>query len=154
MALYFDDLHMDAGAVWQTRDAAWRYISTTLRPDDRVALFTSSKTSKQGIVDFTDDRVKLHDALFRLAPHSRTDPQANQCPSIGEYQAYLITARQQSEALEIAVQEGYHCHCELINETSECRNTERVQAQGLAAQIWGLADRQSAGRVGCHGCSG
>jgi VWFA-related protein len=143
VALYFDDLHMDAGAVGQTRDAAWRYISTTLRPDDRVAIFTSSNTSKRGIVDFTGDRVKLHDALFRLAPHSRTNPQTNQCPAIGEYQAFLIAARQESEALQIAVQEGYYCHCTGINETGECRDAERVQAQGLAAQIWGLADRQS-----------
>jgi VWFA-related protein len=143
VALYFDDLHMEAGAVGQTRDAAWRYISTKLRPDDRVALFTSSNTSKRGIVDFTDDRVKLHDALFRLAPHSRTNPQTNQCPSIGEYQAYLIAVRQQSDALEIAVEEGYSCHCKGINETGECRNSERVQAQGSADQIWGLADRQS-----------
>jgi len=142
VALYFDDLHMEAGAVGQTRDAAWRYISTKLRPDDRVALFTSSNTSKQGIVDFTDDRVKLHDALFRLAPHSRTNPQTN-CPAIGEYQAYLIAVRQQSDALEIAVEEGYSCHCRGVNETNECRNSERVQAQGSADQIWGLADRQS-----------
>jgi VWFA-related protein len=143
VALYFDDLHMETGAVGQTRDAAWRYISTKLRTDDRVAIFTSSNTSKRGIVDFTDDRVKLHDALFRLAPHSRTNPQTNQCPAIGEYQAYLIAVRQQSDALEIAVEEGYSCHCKGINETGECRNSERVQAQGSADQIWGLADRQS-----------
>ena len=143
VALFFDDLHMDAGAVAQTRDAAWRYISTTLRPDDRVAIFTSSNTSKRGIVDFTDDRAKLHEALFRLAAHSRTNPRAGQCPSIGEYQAYFIAELQQTDALEIAAQEGYVCHCRGVNESGQCLDAERVQAQGLAGQIWGLADRQS-----------
>src|ERR1022692_2103932 len=57
VALYFDDLHVDFGAVQQPRDAAWRYISTALRPEDRVAIFTSSN---QVGIDFTDDRAKLH----------------------------------------------------------------------------------------------
>jgi VWFA-related protein len=143
VALFFDDLHMDTGAVAQTRDAAWRYINTNLRPVDRVALFTSSNTSKRGIVDFTDDRAKLHEALFRLAAHSRTNPRAGQCPSIGDYQAYLISELQQTDALQIAVEEGYLCRCKGLNESSQCADTERIQAQGLAAQVWGLADRQS-----------
>ena len=71
VALFFDDLHMEFGAVGQTRDAAWRYISTILRPEDRVAIFTSLQP---GHLDFTGDRAKLHDALFRLAAHSRTNP--------------------------------------------------------------------------------
>ena len=69
-----------AAPVPQPRDAAWRYISTALRPEDRVAIFTSSN---QVGIDFTDDRAKLHDALSRLAPHSRTDPLSQECPAIG-----------------------------------------------------------------------
>ena len=92
---------MEFGAVGQTRDAAWRYISTKLRPEDRVAIFTSSN---QGSLDFTGDRSKLHDELFRLGPHSRTNPLEHQCPAIGEYQAFLIAERQQADALEMAEQ--------------------------------------------------
>jgi len=72
VTLYFDDLHLDDGAVGQTRNAAWRYISTALLPDDRVAIVTSSGYAGS---DFTADRVQLHDALFRVAGHSRTVPQ-------------------------------------------------------------------------------
>jgi hypothetical protein len=100
VALFFDGLHMEFGAIGQTRDATWRYISTTLRPEDRS-------------LDFTGDRTKLHDALFRLGPHSRTDTQERQCPAIGEYPAYLIAERQDNNA--------------------EMR----------AAQIWDVADTQS-----------
>lgn len=140
VALYFDDLHMEFGAVGQIRAAAWRYVSATLRPEDRVAIFT---TSNQNHLDFTGDRDKLHDAFFRLAPHSRTNPQERQCPAIGEYQAFLIAERQQTDVLDIAVQEGYHCHCEGINDTGDCRHAEYISAQMLAAQIWDLADKQS-----------
>jgi hypothetical protein len=73
--------------VTRTRNAAWRYLSTATRPDDRIAIYTSSAKEQ---LDFTDDCDKLHDTLFRLAPHSRTIPLMNQCPSIEEYQAYLI----------------------------------------------------------------
>ena len=132
MALYFDDLHMDFGAVQQPRDAAWRYISTALRPEDRVAIFTSSN---QVGIDFTDDRAKLHDALSRLAPHSRTDPLSQECPAIGEYQAYLMQERQDRNALDLAAEEAREC----------CKT--RAKCSGdfsqRAAEIWDRAALQS-----------
>jgi VWFA-related protein len=109
-------------------------------PDDRVAIVTSSGYAGS---DFTADRVQLHDALFRVAGHSRTVPQGRQCPAIGEYQAFLIDQRQQSDAIEIATQEGYECHCRLVNEDPECSDMERRGAVAQAAQIWSLADEQS-----------
>jgi VWFA-related protein len=148
VALFFDDLHMEFGAIGQTRDAAWRYISTQLRPEDRVAIFTSSN---QGSLDFTGDRAKLHNALFKLGPHSRTDPLEHQCPAIGEYQAFLIAERQQTDALEMAEREGWKCHCNepppvnySINmPRDDCQHAELINVQMLAAQIWDLADKQS-----------
>ncbi|HLY18913.1 MAG TPA: VWA domain-containing protein [Bryobacteraceae bacterium] len=140
VALYFDDLHMETGGIGQTRDAAWHYVSTALRPDDRVAIFTSSDT---GGLDFTADREKLHDALFKLAAHSRTNPLAHQCPAIGEYQAFLMEMRQQTDMIDLAAQEGYQCHCRGINDTAECADMERRNAVIQGAQIWDLADMQS-----------
>jgi VWFA-related protein len=140
VALFFDDLHLDDGAVGETRDAAWRYLSTALQPDDRAAIVTSS--SRTGI-DFTGDREKLHDVLFKVAGHSRTIPTRGQCPSIGEYQAYLMDQRQQKDAIDIAVDEGWECRCKGINETGECRDTELRQAVAQAGQIWSLAETQS-----------
>jgi VWFA-related protein len=147
VALYFDDLHMEFGAVGQTRDAAWRYISAMMRPEDRVAIFTSSGQNR---LDFTGDAGKLHDALFRLGPHSRRNPSEHQCPAIGEYQAFLIVERQQSDAFEIAEREGWKCDCETDSKDysinmprDDCQHAARIKLQGLAAQIWALADRQS-----------
>jgi VWFA-related protein len=144
VALYFDDLHMDFGAVGHTRDAAWLYISTALRPEDRVAIFTSSN---QGAVDFTADRAKLHDALFRLTPHSRTNPVGRQCPAIGEYQAFLIDQRHDPSAIEIAAEELTECRCAgcggppRAGEPAPPVPPEEIVHQ--AAAIWNLADMQS-----------
>jgi len=140
VTLFFDDLHLDDGAVAETRNAAWRYLSTALRPDDRAAIVTSSG---QTGIDFTDDREKLHDVLFKVAGHSRTVPTGGQCPAIGDYQAYLMDQRQQKDVIDIAVAEGWDCRCKGINETGECRDTELRQAVAQAAQIWSLAETQS-----------
>ena len=135
VALYFDDLHMEFSAVAQTRNAAWRYISTTSRPEDRVAIFTSSN---QITLDFTDDHGKLHDSLFRLGSHSRTDPLSQECPAIGEYQAYLIAERQDRNALDLAAEEASEC-CK----SRECFGDVRRYSSLRAAEIWDRAALQS-----------
>lgn len=140
VTLFFDDLHLDTGAVGQTRNAAWRYISSALRPDDRVGIVTSSGATG---IDFTADRDKLHEVLFKVAAHSRTIPSGTQCPSISEYQAYLMDQRQQNDVIEIAAAEGWECRCKGQNETPECGDAERRMAVAQAAQIWNLADAQS-----------
>ena len=141
VALFFDDFHMPIEDVTRTRSAAWHYLSTAVRPEDRVGIFTSSAKEQ---VDFTTDRDKLHDALFRLAPHSRTIPFMNRCPSIDAYQAYLIDQLQDPTALGIATAEGYECHCVGEgNPTPDCRGAQMQQARADAGQIWGLADSQS-----------
>jgi VWFA-related protein len=140
VALYFDDLHTTLEEVQRTRDAAWKYVSTTIQPDDRVAIFT---TSGENQIDFTDDRAKLHDALYRLAPRSRTLPTSTDCPEIEEYQAYLIDQRQDAYATEIAVGEAYYCDCIVMdNRTPECKEEATRRTKVQAAQIWDLANMQ------------
>ncbi|HTQ53573.1 MAG TPA: VWA domain-containing protein [Bryobacteraceae bacterium] len=140
VTLFFDDLHLEDGAVKQVRNAAWRYISTALRPQDRVGIVTSSG---QTGTDFTADRNRLHDVLFKIAGHSRTLPTSHECPKIGEYQAYLMDQLLRSDAIEIAAAEGWECRCKGLNETAECADGERRMAIAQAAQIWDLADTQS-----------
>jgi len=70
VALLFDDLHMksgpgnigDFGDLVYSRDAALKFLDT-LQPADRVAIFTTSGTV---MIEFTFDRAKLKEALFRL----------------------------------------------------------------------------------------
>ncbi|MGA3323326.1 MAG: VWA domain-containing protein [Terriglobia bacterium] len=102
--LYFDDFHLEPEGIGRTRDAAWRYVTTAVRPQDRVAIFTATGKDQ---IDFTEDREKLHDALFRLAPKPRVP---NACPEIGDYEAYLVT-QQDPYALAIEHVEAVQCDC-------------------------------------------
>ena len=137
LGLFFDDLHLPAEAVKRTREAAWRFVNTQLGPQDRVAIFTASR---QDDVDFTADRGLLHDALFRLAPRSHRPFQLS-CPSIDEYQAYLIDQRQDRQAEGVAFADGYYCDCvREDNKTAACETEVHDRVKGEAAQIWSQAD--------------
>src|SRR5580692_8226834 len=77
VAYLFDDVHLQVGDLARVRQAAERHFAT-LRPTDRAAVFT---TSGQTILDFTDDRTKLHDTLLRLRPTPiNSNIFAHQCP--------------------------------------------------------------------------
>jgi len=106
VALYFDDVHTALEGMQVSRNAADHYLATSLRPGDRVGLFTSSGRNQ---VDFTDDIAKLHQALFDLRPSTTEAPGSAACAEISPYQAYLIV-KGQKEPLDLAVQEAI-CRC-------------------------------------------
>ncbi len=105
-AYLFDDLHLEFGNLAQVRDAAWKHISTTLQPADRAAIYT---TSGQNMLDFTDDREKIHEALLRLRPRSIARSGVQECPDISFYQADLIQNKHDPTALNVAAQETVSC---------------------------------------------
>jgi VWFA-related protein len=105
-ALYFDDVQMKFADIAQVRNAADRYLEAKLTPADRVGIFTSSG---QGNVDFTDDRSKLHEALFKLQPRPTFVADTYACPDIGDYQAYLIVEQRNPYAIGIALDETSQC---------------------------------------------
>jgi VWFA-related protein len=65
LALFFDDVHLDADELARARKAAEKFIAQSLQPGNRTGIFDSSG---KGMLDFTDDREKLHDALQSLRP--------------------------------------------------------------------------------------
>jgi len=105
IALVFDDIHLKFGDLAQTRMAAERHIAT-LRPTDRVAIFS---TSGQTTLDFTDDRAKLHDALFRLQPRPIAQTGTTECPDISYYMADLILNKNDPQAEQAAVLDALTC---------------------------------------------
>ena len=138
-ALYFDDIQMTYEDVARARDAANRYLAATLTPADRAAIFTSSG---QGNLDFTDDRSKLHEALFKL--RSRPTIDTNRCPDIGNYQAYLIVQRLDRNATEIAIEEAVQCICGRPADP-RCVSQATEVAQVEATQVWNHWETQSEG---------
>jgi VWFA-related protein len=128
-ALFFDDVHMHFEDIARARDAADRYLTRTLNPADRVAIFTSSGHVN---LDFTDDRSKLHEALFNLRP--RPGPMAvldsSDCPPhIDPYEAYLIARNHDSIATaaaqaQIAACEGSAPSVTVVQAMAESALTE------------------------------
>jgi len=131
-ALYFDDVQMAIADIAQARDAADRYLAATLTSSDRVGIFTSSG---QDVLDFTDDRSKLHEDLFKLQPRPAMLPGGNDCPDIGDYQAYLIVKQHDPNALAIAIDETFQCR--LSGATGQAAQTQATNsAEGEAIRVF------------------
>ena len=86
IAYLFDDVHLEFGDLVHVREAARNNLAT-LRPTDRAAIFT---TSGQNNLDFTDDRINLHEALQHLKPHPIRESGPNPCPKMNYYIADRI----------------------------------------------------------------
>lgn len=103
-AYLFDDIHLVFGDLARTRDAADRHIASTLEPTERAAIYA---TSGQDMLDFTDDRGQIHDALLKLRP--RTKSAARECPPMTYYEADLIENKHDPQALNTATQDALVC---------------------------------------------
>ncbi len=102
----FDDVHLEFGDLAYARKAALKYFSGSLGAGDRVAIFT---TSGQGILDFTDDRERIREALMRLLPRPIARSSSTDCPPMTYYQADLIQNKNDGQALQAAAQDTIIC---------------------------------------------
>ena len=98
----FDDVHTSTADLIQARNAADRHLTENLEPAARAAIFT---TSGQGNLDFTDDRVKLHEALLRLMARPTMGPPGSECPDLTYFMADLIQNKNDTTALQAAAAE-------------------------------------------------
>jgi len=137
VALYFDDVHLPFEDVARTRNAAQRFLDTSVAPADRVGIFTSSG---QGNLDFTADRDKLRDALLRLLPRPINTSPVQECPDIFPYQAYLIVQANDQMALQAAVYNIIACQCN--GNAQECPNSS-FEAQSAAFRVLHLDQDRS-----------
>jgi VWFA-related protein len=103
VGLFFDDFHMEVEGIGRTRNAAWSYVTKSIRPQDRVAIFTATGKDQ---LDFSGDRAKLHDALVRLV--ARPNPPTG-CPHIDDYEAYLVDQLHEPRALFVLHREALAC---------------------------------------------
>jgi hypothetical protein len=105
VAFVFDDIHLTFGDLVPARLAANKHLATML-PTDRAAIFT---TSGQTVLDFTDDRAKLHDALFRIQPRPTAGAGMAECPEVSYYMADLIINENDGQAMRAATQGAIAC---------------------------------------------
>lgn len=137
LALYFDDVHDNVENLTLTRDAAGRYLAQSLRPGDRVGVFTSSGQNTQ---DFTDNLSKLSDTLSRLQPRPIYVPDINPCPEIYSYQAYLIVERRDAPSVETATEEALLCR---YNGDRRLYDQAQQYAEGEAVRVLTRNESQS-----------
>jgi VWFA-related protein len=137
VAFYFDDLVMAFEDMVRTRDAAERYLQSSLQPTDRAGIITSSGL---GVLDFTDDRAKLHEALSKLQPRPKTVRGELDCPPLSPYEGYLIVELHDQEETEIATQKVIQCACG--GDPTHCLSPQQ-QAEAAAARIWQDNEDQS-----------
>jgi VWFA-related protein len=98
----FDDVHTSMADLIQARIAADKHLTESLDSAARAGIFT---TSGQNNLDFTDDRVKLHEALMKLMSRPTLGPPGSECPDLSYYMADLIQNKNDTIALQAAAQE-------------------------------------------------
>ena len=127
IAYLFDDLHIAAGDLMQIRTAAIKHFSETLQPTDRVAIYT---TSGVGMLDFTDDLVKMKEALDRIQPRVAADRSLD-CPPVTAYQADLILNYHDGSALSAAATDAFACG-QLLNISILPPGQAKILAENMA----------------------
>jgi VWFA-related protein len=135
-AYLFDDVHLEFGNLAQVRDAAWKHLSSTLKPADRAAIYT---TSGQTMLEFTDDRDKLHETLLKLRTRPIARSSAQECPDISFYQADLIQNKNDASALNVAAQETLTC---MYMDPSQLPQA-RIIAKSRASQVIGAGEHET-----------
>ena len=101
VVLVIDDVHMEFASLVRVRKALERFLEEDLRPEDQVALVTTSGALALS-QEFTSDRRVLRQTLSRLSAQGRRPDWTN--VHINEYQAEMIEAGDPI-ALAAAIQE-------------------------------------------------
>ena len=96
VAYLFDDAHMRFDDLARAREAAWRRMSSSVRPTERIAVYT---TTGMTALDFTDDRDKLHQALLAIRPQNSIIMSVIDCPPMSIYMADLVQNKNDPIAL-------------------------------------------------------
>jgi VWFA-related protein len=141
VALLFDDTHLETGDLLRTKVAALRFIDSSVKPNERLAVYTISGHNQ---VDFTDDHVKIRDAITHLIynPVGAYDPATqHDCLQITYYQADLIQNKNDQQALAAATADAVACAVAMSGTSQGAQQ----QATGMVAST--VAEVINAGQI-------
>jgi len=105
VALLFDDTHMSSGDAAATRKGTLALLDT-LRPNERVALYTTSGAMTQ---EFTADKAELAKALDKLAPRPRLTNRTGDCPDVSYYLAKQVDLLHDDGAFQVIFADAWRC---------------------------------------------
>jgi VWFA-related protein len=143
VALYFDDVNTTFEGIVRAREAADHFLTASIQPGDRVALFTSSGQKQ---VDFTSDLAQIHQALLELHQRPIAGQDASSCVDIPPYEAYLIVDHNDPLALAVASLKVLSCEtCPLDDPQSAqaCVTTTQDEAVSEANRLYSLAEAEA-----------
>ncbi len=145
VAYMFDDVHTTTPDLIQARDAADHHLAQSWDATTRGAILT---TSGQGNVDFTDDRVKLHEALMKLMARPTLGARGEGCPDLSYYMADLIQNKNDPGALRAAATEALATCSPPPPGNSPAAAAQALQsaqnlAQSVAGQVVNLGERDT-----------
>jgi VWFA-related protein len=133
VAYLFDDVNTRFTDLAQAREAAFRYLTKSLRPSERAAVYTTSGQTAQ---DFTGDHDLLRQTLQAIRPQNPITGSATDCPPMTVYMADRITNRDDTMALGAAMADVTACTGgDLSSDEAEFR------ARSAATRTLALADR-------------
>ena len=140
----FDDIHLTYEDLDRVRDAAWKNITESIQPSDRLAILT---TSARTALDFTNDRDKLHDALMKIRPTPVKRAVANDCTNLPVDLTYQAT-RDDMNAKLLVRQLGARCFPTLMPQNNAPPGTPASQiAPDANNQSWDMAVEMLAQQV-------
>ena len=116
VAFVFDDVHIRFEDLPQVRSAVVKYLTTSLSPQDRVALVT---TSGKNSVDFTANFAEVNAALLKVVPSSFAPAMMRHCIEVSYFQAVQVEQQvgippsgddaSRSLALRVAIFDASQC---------------------------------------------
>lgn len=102
----FDDLHLETSDLAMAKKAAVNMLAGSLAEGDMAAVVSMSGSTNSGMIR---DRAKLAEAIMNLREVRTYRPLGRPCPDVSYYQADLIQNKNDTRALEAAVQEAFAC---------------------------------------------
>ena len=140
VALYFDDVNTRMPEIMRAREAADHFLTSTVRPGDRVALFTSSGQKQ---VDFTERVGDVREAL-RLLQERPIVPPDSSCGVIPPYEAYLVVHEHDLVATQVATDEKLNCNpCTAGMSQEQCLSMAKAEVDAEAMQSMNFSETQS-----------
>jgi VWFA-related protein len=106
VAYVFDDLHIEAPELTRVKDAAKSYLTASMTPTDRAAIFTTSGKIE---LDFTDSREQLLQTIARIQPAFLMRNAPDQCPWMTYYLADLILNKHDRDAKKASITDTIKC---------------------------------------------
>jgi VWFA-related protein len=133
VALVFDDADIRQQDLMRMRVAAIRYVQSSVKPTERIALYTVSGQSQ---VDFTDDHEKVVaqlKTLIRRPVGAYDREESSDCLKMSFYEADLIENKNDQVALAAATEDAIQCA--LVGGASQSDAAAQAQSTVTSASM-------------------